>query len=152
MHSTNDVASFFLSKSSMSPKKLQKLLYYAYAWSLALLNDNVDNLQFQLFDNKFQAWVHGPAIPSIYGSYKDYGWNDIPKVESFDVSIFGADVIDILNQVWNEYGKYSGNELEAISHKEAPWIEARKDLPAYASCSESISDKTIFSYYNSQAS
>ena len=34
-----DIANWFLSKESMPQKKLQKLCYYAKAWSLVLLKD-----------------------------------------------------------------------------------------------------------------
>ena len=28
--------------------------------------------------------------------------------------------------VWETYGRLTGNALEALSHRELPWIEARK--------------------------
>ncbi len=135
----------------MSPKKLQKLLYYAYAWTLAILNDNVDDLHNRLFNNTIEAWVHGAVIPDIYEKFKCYGWSNIPKIDNFDSSIFNEDEMDILNQVWDVYGHYSGNQLEEICHKEKPWIEARNGLPPYASSHQVISDKTMFIYYNEQA-
>lgn len=47
-----EVSDFFLNKESMSPKKLQKLTYYAEAWHQALLNEKLIN------DDNFEAWVH----------------------------------------------------------------------------------------------
>lgn len=44
MYAVTDIVNFFLSRSSMSPKKLQKLLYYAYAWTLSLLNDKINEM------------------------------------------------------------------------------------------------------------
>ena len=38
MYTVNNVSDFFLSKDTISPKKLQKLVYYAYAWYIALVN------------------------------------------------------------------------------------------------------------------
>ena len=35
--------------------KLQKLLYYAQAWNLAINNK-------RLMDANFQAWIHGPVL------------------------------------------------------------------------------------------
>lgn len=151
MHDINDVVSFFLCKSAMSPKKLQKLLYYAYAWTLAILNDNADDLHTRLFNNRIEAWVHGAVIPEIYEQYKQCGWSDIPQTNNFDKMLFSEDEIDILNQVWNVYGSYTGNQLEEICHKETPWIEARSGLPPYASSNNLISDRTMFIYYNRQA-
>ncbi|WFQ91019.1 hypothetical protein MFERI13461_00453 [Mycoplasma feriruminatoris] len=37
-YSYKDISDWFLSKESMTPKKLQKLTYYAEAWALALFN------------------------------------------------------------------------------------------------------------------
>ena len=70
MFSVFSVADFFLARASMSPKKLQKLVYYAYAWTLALLNETIDDLHFRLFHNKIEAWVHGPVVPDLYQQYK----------------------------------------------------------------------------------
>ena len=36
--------------------KLQKLMYYSQAWHLALRD-------IPLFNEDFQAWVHGPVLP-----------------------------------------------------------------------------------------
>lgn len=151
MHTVDNVADFFLTKEAMSPKKLQKLVYYAYAWSIALLNDNVNELHFRLFDDRIEAWVHGPVVPALYQKYKDYGWHDIPMITSFDVRIFASDILDVLEQVWAAYGSLTGNQLEMISHQEKPWIVARKGAPAYASSSVAISDKEMFVFYNEQA-
>lgn len=151
MYTVDNVADYFLSKESMSPKKLQKLVYYGYAWTIALLNDTVEDIHFKLFESDIEAWVHGPVVPELYQKYKDFGWHDIPKVENFDESIFESEVIDVLNQVWVAYGKLTGNQLEMISHQEKPWIEARKGIPAYMASSTSISDKEMFVYYNEQA-
>lgn len=78
MSRLNTVAQYFLSKESMSLKKLQKLVYYAYGWTLALLNESLENMEYHLFPNRIEAWVHGPTIPDLYHKYKSYGWNDIP--------------------------------------------------------------------------
>lgn len=70
-----DVANFFRSKEEMSHKKLQKLVYYAYAWYIALKNENKDNLENKLFYNcHFEAWIHGPVCPKLYIEYSNnYG-------------------------------------------------------------------------------
>lgn len=142
------VAEYYLSKSAMSPKKLQKILYYSYSWTLALLNETVDELSFRLFDDKFEAWVHGPLVPYIYHKYKDYGWDDIPKINDYSGNDFPSDVLDVLEQVWAVYGEFSANELESITHKEDPWIIARKGCSASSPSCSHISDTIIFDYYN----
>lgn len=151
MERVDKVIDFFLSKESMSPKKLQKMLYYAYAWTLALLNEDEDHLENKLFDGKFEAWVHGPVLQSVYVRYKAYGWNDIPQKADVKASDFSPEVKDVLEQVWDVYGGMNGNQLEAISHKEAPWKRARTDIPAYEASHNEISDREIFKFYNWQA-
>jgi len=82
---------------------------------LALLNENAEELQYHLFNEPIEAWVHGPVIPDLYQKYTEYGWTDIPKDNpSFN---FSSDELDILNQVWDAYGFFSANELENISHQ-----------------------------------
>lgn len=62
MYDVMKVVNWFLSKESMTPKKIQIMVYYAYAWVLTIMNDSVDNLQFRLFGNPIEAWVHGPVV------------------------------------------------------------------------------------------
>lgn len=140
------IADWLLTKSEMSPKKLQKMLYYCYSWVLTLMNEKDDSLDNKLFDEKFEAWVHGPVIPSIYAKYRDYGYDDIPKKEK-SVDIEDEDILDILEQVYEVYGNYSGNELESITHQEDPWKNARKDLKPFEAGNTVIPDSEIFSYY-----
>ena len=151
MFAVKVIIDFFLSKSDLSPKKLQKLLYYAYCWCLALLNENPKYIHVRLFNERIEAWVHGPVIPSVYSMYKSYGGENIPRISHFDVHCLPDDVLDILNQVWDVYGHFSGNQLEAISHQEAPWIIARNGIPPYEPCDNIISDNSIFCYFNEQA-
>ena len=151
MYDVRVIIKFFLSKSDLSQKKLQKLLYYAYCWVLALLNESYEQINVRLFNERIEAWVHGPVIPSVYQMYKTYGVMNISRIDNFDTSIFPADILDILNQVWEVYGKFSGNQLEVISHKEYPWINARNGLPPYEPCDNLILDKNIFDYFNEQS-
>ena len=142
-----DVAEYFLSKTSMSHKRLQKLVYYAYVWTLTLLNDDEEALDNKLFHGSFEAWVHGPVCPTLYHHYKVYGWDDIPKISNFNKT-FASEVLDILNQVWDAYGNYSGNDLEYITHQEQPWINARKGLSPFDSSDADIEDTSIYKFYN----
>ena len=60
MASVFDVANWFLSKGSVTHKKLQKLCYYSQAWHCALYDGT------PLFAERIEAWVHGPVIPELY--------------------------------------------------------------------------------------
>ena len=141
------IAQWFLSKETMPSKKLQKLIYYAYAWYLTLMNDDVDHLNRTLFKEDIFAWPHGPVIYSVFKHYKDYNHGTIPK-ETLDASIFPVDTLDILSQVWDVYGGYTADELQSIIHQETPWIEARGDLKPLDNSYTPIKDTTIFEYYS----
>jgi len=146
----NDVADYFIYKSqfdarrrsSISPLKLQKLLYYSQAWFYTLMER-------KLFSDKIEAWVHGPVVPSIYDKYKRYGYNDISKnVDNIPQSIKrNEDVKDILDAVWYTYNQFDAKTLEKISHMESPWRKARGDLKAYQPSNREITVEDMRNYY-----
>ena len=141
-----DIASYFLSKESMSNKKLNKLLYYAYSWTLTLLNDAEEGISRRLFDDKFEAWVHGPVCPNIYHQYKVYGWDNIPKYVDCKHKL-PEQIVDVLEGVWKEYSKYSADQLESISHQESPWREQRVGLNPFDPCNAELDDNSIYNFY-----
>ena len=138
----SDVANWFLAKESMTHKKLQKVCYYAVAWGWALMNKDIAT------NSEFQAWVHGPVSPTLYSTYKGIGWNLIPQ-PTVGVVELSQDVTDLLESVWLTYGDKSGNELEALSHAEKPWVEARNGLAASERSEEPIATDTMKTFYNS---
>lgn len=114
------IADYFLSKESMSHKKLQKLCYYAQGWYLA-------NYNRPLIPNRFEAWAYGPVSPDLYTRYHDQGWADIPKpTDSVEFNDHSVDIF--LDKVYETYGHYTADELENITHMEEPWRKARGDL------------------------
>ncbi len=135
-----DVATWFLSKAPMTPKKLQKLCYYYKAWGLALYDRDL------LPQSEFQAWVHGPVNPQLYAKYKDYGWNDIPQAED-NSKLFSEKEIDLLESVWMTYGNMSANALEAQTHTEEPWRKARRGAPDFQNCVVVIDHEAMKEYY-----
>lgn len=147
MHTVNDIANWFLKNTEkITNKKLQKLVYYAYAWYLAFNNESSDELQNRFFENKFEAWVHGCVYPSLYAEYRQYGSEYIPPNEDEPAS-FSEDDLDVLTQVNEVYGGFNGNELESICHGEAPWINARKGYGPYEPSHAAISDVDIYEFY-----
>lgn len=134
------VSNYFLSKESMSQKKLQKICYYAYSWYLTLYDE-------LLFDNgKFEAWVHGPVNPGLYSKYKTYGWRDIPSRREPQLDMGIKEFLDI---IYNTFGDYTGDELESMTHSESPWIKARQGLEPEVPSNNIIDDVTIKSFYSS---
>lgn len=139
--SYNTVADWFLAKSKMSPKKLQKLVYYFQAWGNALLHYPV------IDDTQFEAWPHGPVSPELYQEYKMYGWTEIEQHDP--VSVESEDLVELLESVWITYGDKSANELEALTHSESPWRNARGALGQWDHSNEPITDDDMRSFYAS---
>ncbi len=145
-----DVANWFLAKAeNVTNKKLQKLVYYAYSWYLVFNNESADNIENRFFPNKFEAWVHGCVYPELYVEFKKYGSDNIPPYTG-EITDFSDDDTDTLNQVLSVYGKFNGNDLEDICHKESPWINARKGFLPRQPCHEPIKDKDIFECYSAR--
>ena len=146
-----EIAKFYLSKDSMTPKKLQKILYFAYSWYLTLMNENKNELNIKLFDGNFEAWIHGPVYPSIYQEYKNYRADLLPQMH-YKLFTLTEEDEEILNDVWDVYGKYTANQLESISHQHDPWKYTRKNNNCSSSdwCNEIINDELIFDYYTKQ--
>ncbi|RXT17738.1 hypothetical protein BVJ53_07320 [Lacticaseibacillus chiayiensis] len=139
--SYKDVAAWFLSKSAMSPKKLQKLVYYFQAWGNALLHYPV------IDDTYFEAWPHGPVSMDLYQDYKKYGWTDIEKGKPIEINSENLD--NLLESVWVTYGDKSANELEALTHKEMPWKKARAELGPGEHSNKRIADEDMKEFYQS---
>lgn len=141
MISISDVAKTFLTFESMSPKKLQKLCYYAQAWYLALNNE-------PLVDSVFEAWIHGPVSPELYHSYKVYGYNKIPKSKDIPSSIKDDSyILSFIKHIYDIYGGFSGNTLENLTHNELPWLNARGNLETWQSSNRIISNEDMQCYY-----
>lgn len=140
------IAEYFLTKESMTQKKLQKLVYYAYVWYIVSFNNNVNRIKNLLFIEKPEAWVHGPVFRTLYDAYRTYGWNNIPKVDNFNFKDKGLE--KFLDSIWDIFGKYDGDELEVMTHKETPWIKARNGISAIAPSTEKINKEDIYLYYS----
>lgn len=135
-----DIANWFLTKEKMSHKKLQKLCYYSQAWHLAL-NDE------KLIDSNFQAWVHGPVNYLLYNKYRIWGWRKIK--ETTLPNNLPQEVNSFLENVWETYGQFDGDQLEELTHSEMPWKNARQGLGILDSSSEIIKNDDMKSFYHS---
>lgn len=132
------IANWFLSKESMSHKKLQKMCYYAYCWNWVLNGE-------RLFPEQFQAWVHGPVCPQLYKKYRGNGWKDLPMFTG-DL-IIPEEVENVLDEVMYAYGHLNGNQLETLTHQEQPWLEAREGVGPLDASVTVLNDTTIRDYY-----
>lgn len=133
-------ARYLLTKSGpMSTMKLQKLCYYAQAWSL-VWDD------FPLFEEDFQAWANGPVCPELFFATKGkflVSAEDEP-VGKGELSDNQKDTVD---RVLEYYGKHDAQWLSQLTHLEDPWKEARADTLPGGSCCNVISKESMAMYY-----
>ena len=141
MLSANEVASVIIARQGtwIDAMGLQKLLYYAQAWHLAVTDE-------PLFGEKVKAWRDGPVVPQVWHDRKDQATrrSAAQSLESVELDELSSDLIDL---VLAAYGSMSGEELGALTHVEKPWQEARGDVPDGEDCREAISQKSMAAYY-----
>ena len=99
-----EIANFFIkianseNEGSITNMKLNKLLYFAQAWSLTKYGE-------PLFEEEIQAWQHGPVVPSIYKAFRICGYNPINDTAGdFSSKNFSQRDIQLLIDVYNEKG------------------------------------------------
>ena len=99
MLSAQDVAKYFLTLVSedegdfLTNLKLQKLLYYAQGFSVAMLGS-------PLFSDKIEAWTYGPAVPNVYRTYKQYQNGPLPFPQNLDFSNYDPEIRALLDEVY----------------------------------------------------
>lgn len=122
----------------ISNLKLQKLLYYAEGWFLALHDRS-------LFAEELQAWVHGPVQPEVWRRFSSYRWEPITAEvqQPHDSSRVRKHVAEVLAA----YGDISAFNLERMTHMERPWIMARGDLADDAPSRAPISRKIMREHF-----
>jgi uncharacterized phage-associated protein len=124
----------------VSNLKLQKLLYYCQGWHLAIRGS-------VLFEDRLEAWVHGPVQPSVYGTYKHNRWMAITG--DVDAAQLDADEKSVVDEVLEVYGADSGYELELRTHMEAPWVQARDGIPRDQESRALITTDSMKKYFES---
>lgn len=121
-----------LSKYSLTPLKLQKILYYISAAYLRKTNE-------VLFGESFSKWQYGPVAPTVYHNFKSFGINHLDKpistIEVDPSSIFGFKKSEFKSCIFNEDRifreiadyhvdkliKISAFDLVELTHKEDAW-------------------------------
>lgn len=146
MADIDDVADYLILKMAEagtlpSVHRLNKLLYYVQGWNLAVHGA-------PMFNEKFQAWVHGPIHRGLFNRLTGRDRCLYTLLEVADVRPgFSFDVLSeqerrLVDEVLESYGMYSGTDLQDMSRSEPAWIKARGDLPRAAS-SESELDEAV---------
>lgn len=144
----------------IDPMKMQKLVYFAHGWCLALKDA-------PLIVEKIEAWRYGPVIRTLYNAFKDCGNAEISH-PAYDVQMDGLKVSvcvptiadqeadneidgefarELLEEIWKVYGEFDAIQLSNLTHADgSPWDEIWKKRGRDAV----ISDDLIKSYFKAQ--
>lgn len=150
MNSIHDIADYIISRVKTEDKdaslinlKLQKLLYYVQAWSYGINKK-------PLFEGEFEAWIHGPVNRVIYDRFNatKYLYSEINLEDRLnkDVTLSPEDA-EFVDFILENYLKYSGAELERLSHSETPWVKTRGNLGINERCDQVISPDLMKEFY-----
>ena len=125
-------------KKFVTPMQLIKLVYLCHGWMLGLYNKPI-------LKEDVEAWKYGLVIPNLYREIKKYKSHPVEEIKVQDNSIDG-DSLDIIKQVYQKYGHFTGIELSMLTHqKDSPWDLAVKNGNTV------ISNDLIAYYYNNLA-
>ena len=141
MANVHDVAAYILSRlGRMSTMKLQKLVYYSQAWSLVWDEE-------PLFPERIEAWANGPVAPDLYREHKG-----LFKVRSWsrgNPEILSPVQKATVDSVLGFYGDKPSQWLSDLTHREDPWLDARRGLSPGERGFQEISHAAMAEYYAS---
>ena len=121
-----DVGAWFIERSgddSIQTIKLQKLCFFAFGWYAHLTGDH-------LFPERFYAMEKGPVVGELLSAHagrysvdhdqlmtqlaaRDGFQDDLPPYKR-----------DVLEAVWDYYGRFDRWQLVELTHRELVWREA----------------------------
>lgn len=131
-YSAASIANAFLNRAfgargqnSISPMKLQKLVYLAHGHTLAETGE-------PLLDEAFEAWKFGPVLPSLYHECKRFGGGTVRDfIHDYDLQTEkyypapvpdDGTIVSIIDFVWKTYGNEDALSLSDWTHaKNGPW-------------------------------
>jgi uncharacterized phage-associated protein len=130
---------------------LNKILYFSHGWYLATENRCLVNYQ-------FEAWEHGPVLPTVYHQFKAYRDSPIAtRAQMIDLqtgedkaatcSLSESDSA-FMERMVGFYAIKSGPMLSLMSHEPgAPWAQVRG---THARPGMVISDDVIRAYFTAK--
>jgi uncharacterized phage-associated protein len=133
---------------SVDHMKLQKLVFFANAWHLALHDRPA-------VQEEPEAWKYGPVFTSLYHRLKEHGSRDFssdlyldewsPEHGAMLKLVPGpadTELWDTMSQVIDRYGKFNALQLSSMSHEAGgPWEQTQAARQRW------ISHETVKQYY-----
>lgn len=164
------IANYFIQKGDpcrdgLTPMKIQKLVYFAHGWHLALKDA-------PLLDEKIQAWEYGPVVERLYHALKEYednpvtkpitclktrpGFNALDAIEEYEPSLNDQPQNKVftqalLDKMWELYGSFGAIQLSKMTHEAGtPWDQIRQKFPAYLPKGVPIPNELIKAHFQSK--
>jgi uncharacterized phage-associated protein len=137
-----EVANEFIRRANaegraLTQMQLQKLVYIAHAWNLAINGSPLTQ------DNP-QAWDYGPVYVDLRDALRKYGSDTVSREISYDDTRYGRYLTEnpddnamasdkatarlsegetsVIERVFRDYGKFHAYKLSALTHQEgSPW-------------------------------
>jgi uncharacterized phage-associated protein len=136
MPSVLDVAAYILKKHGpMTAMKLQKLIYYSQAWSIAWDDE-------EIFPEEIEAWKDGPVVRKLWDAHR--GQYRVEKIEGGNPDALSVSQKESVDIVLGFYGDKSAQWLSDLTHLESPWRNAWSRQQ-----SGLISKEALAEYYSS---
>lgn len=140
MAHVRDVAEKILGElGPISAWKLQKLVYYSQAWHLVWDEE-------PLFESEIQAWANGPVCRDLYDMHRRLF--TVSSVRGKPDALTASEE-ETVGAVLKFYNKFDGQQLSDLTHKEKPWLNARKGLGEAERGENVISHEALAEYYGS---
>lgn len=118
-------------RRALTQMQLQKLVYIAHAWNLAINGT-------PLTEDNPQAWDFGPVYRDLREALSKYGRDDVTREIVYHDSKFGLFLAEnsnkpavaalsgpeteVIDRVFKDYGKFHAFQLSALTHQDgSPW-------------------------------
>jgi uncharacterized phage-associated protein len=146
MAHVQEVAAHVLrARGPLSAMKLQKLCYYSYGYHLAWEDR-------PLFPEHFEAWANGPVCPELYEKHRGRFMLDDGSIPG-DAEALDDGERESIDLVLQAYDDFTAHQLSVMTHREFPWLNARKRAGAapLQRSTERLLDDEIYEYFDSLA-
>lgn len=128
---------FNIKGESITHLQLQKLLYLAHGWCLAIYDR-------PLLKCEIENWKHGPIVGEIFHKFKVFGQDPV-KMTITDQPSLDNQTRSLLDKIYEVYGKMNGIKLSSMSHVTgSPWDQTKNKSV--------IDDKIIAEWFKNKAS
>lgn len=136
----------------ISPMKMQRLIYFAHGWCLAITNS-------PLIEESIEAWRYGSVISNIYYWLRPFGSQPINRkeldIEPHDLVRLehlqkDEQIVHLLSKVWDVYKDYDAITLSEMAYlPSSPWATTRQEV-ADEKFNVTIDDAQIKHYFIAQ--